>query len=195
MAAFQNANWYFLVILCVAALYAAAVSVAPKATAREGFLSVKGAQTSDAKGKSDGGSDDGSDDGGKAGGVAAAKKQHRAVCNVKSKNFYGPIGCKFLMKARDNLAGYELSKKDNNKGAQQMLEDFKQAMDADVLANTMDACFALMEVPEGSTVEDARKRAARIVEETDMFTKLSSQIDVALKALKSNPDAGGSKWM
>lgn len=187
MAAFQNANWYFLVILCAAALYAAAVSVAPKGTAREGFFgSSHKHKHKKKKGGDDGddGDDDDDDDDGGGDDLKKAKKQHRVVCNMKNKNTYAAAGCHFMMSASSGLDKYQLTKKGNNAGAKQLLKDTKVGLEAKVLANTIDACMTLY----GGGMPDQN------VNESDVLTKLSAQIDVAMSALKSNPEAGGSKW-
>lgn len=127
--------------------------------------------------------DNGDDDNGGSN-LSKAKKQHRVVCNMKNKNTYAAAGCHFMMKANAGLDRFQLTKKGNNSGAQKLLTDCKTGVDAMLLANTLDACMALY----GGNVPD------QAVNASDTLTKLSGQIDVALKALKSNPEAGGSKW-
>ena len=188
MAALDNVRWYFLIILCIAGLYAAAISVSPKTTSREGFLDSLGGDNSDnSDSKNDGNGDgDGKNNNGGTGfsAIASAHKQQENACSSKHDNIYESTGCRADQSATTNLKVWDIKGKGNTAGIKTLLKDMKSAVGKDILNTTLSVCMGR---GQGTMPEDEQER---FITQTETLTKLNDQIDIASKAIGSM-----SGWM
>ncbi len=179
MAALDNVRWYFLIILGIAGLYAAALSVSPKTTSREGFLNSAGGGDS---GKSN--TSKGSNGGIGSNAIASAHKQQENACSSKHENIYESTGCRADQSATTNLKVWDIKGKGNTAGIKKLLKDMKSAVGKDILNTTLSVCMGR---GQGTMPEDEQER---LITQTETLTKLNDQIDIATKAIGS---VGG--WM
>lgn len=190
MAALDNVRWYFLIILCIAGLYAAAISVSPKTTSREGFLDSLGGGNSDNSDSKNDGSSGGSGSGKNSNGetglsaITSAHKQQENACSAKHDNIYESTGCRADQSATTNLKVWDLKGKGNTAGIKTLLKDMKSAVGKDILNTTLSVCMGR---GQGTMPEDEQER---LITQTETLTKLNDQIDIATKAIGSM-----SGWM